>query len=88
MTLRIPHYDINLEVSEPKDLIEVRERLGLPVGKPVVSLLGGGLQTKRVRRMAHSLQHWMTEGVLHIVAGRNGELLDALDGVTRDGVRS
>ena len=72
---------IRLEVSQPKEIMDTRKRLQLPVQGPIVTLLGGGLQPKRVRRMIQSLQRWLPEGVLMVVAGRNGELTKAIQGL-------
>ncbi len=61
------------EFATPKDRLEARARLGFTTGC-VITLLGGGIQSKRVRRVAESLLQTELNGTLIVVAGRNDEL--------------
>jgi processive 1,2-diacylglycerol beta-glucosyltransferase len=69
---------IKLEVCEPKSSQEMRQRHQLPLDVPVITLFGGGLQTKRVRPIVKNLLDSATKGMLVVVAGRNETLLDEL----------
>ncbi|HEY9641360.1 MAG TPA: hypothetical protein V6C57_12815 [Coleofasciculaceae cyanobacterium] len=69
---------IKLEINEPKQKQEMRLRHDLPVDAPVITLFGGGLQTKRVRVMITKLLEGPTPGLLVVVAGRNESLLEKL----------
>ncbi|MBF2002995.1 MAG: UDP-N-acetylglucosamine--LPS N-acetylglucosamine transferase [Synechococcales cyanobacterium M58_A2018_015] len=70
---------VKLEIAEPKSSVEMRKRHGLPLDRPVITLFGGGLQSKRVRLMVTKLLESSTPGMLIVAAGRNNSLLDKLD---------
>jgi processive 1,2-diacylglycerol beta-glucosyltransferase len=72
---------VNPEFATPKDRLAARERLGFSTGL-VVTLLGGGIQGKRVRRVAESLLQTNLRGTLVVVAGRNKELEQEMSQVT------
>ncbi|HIK33704.1 MAG TPA: UDP-N-acetylglucosamine--LPS N-acetylglucosamine transferase [Oscillatoriales cyanobacterium M59_W2019_021] len=69
---------VKLEVCQPKTSREMRQRHNLPLDLPIVTLFGGGLQTKRVRPMVKNLLESSTKGMLVVVAGRNDTLLEAI----------
>jgi processive 1,2-diacylglycerol beta-glucosyltransferase len=73
---------VKLEIGEPKSQAETRRRHNLPTDVPVVTLFGGGLQTKRVRSIVSKLLESSTPGVVVVVAGRNESLLDKLEDLT------
>lgn len=75
---------IKLEVCQPKTSREMRQRHNLPLDLPIVTLFGGGLQTKRVRPIVKNLLESSTKGMLVVVAGRNDTLLEAIEDF-RDG---
>jgi processive 1,2-diacylglycerol beta-glucosyltransferase len=68
---------IKPEFAIEKHQVIARARVGLDTGN-VITLLGGGIPSKRVRRVAEQLLNTNLHGTLVIVAGRNDELLDAL----------
>jgi processive 1,2-diacylglycerol beta-glucosyltransferase len=69
---------VKLEVCEPKSSQQMRQRHNLPQDLPIVTLFGGGLQTKRVRPIVRNLLESSTKALLVVVAGRNDTLLDGL----------
>ena len=68
------------EFAMPKERATARERVGLQSGH-VITLLGGGIVSKRVRHVTEQLLNTKLHGTLVIVAGRNQELLDELENV-------
>jgi processive 1,2-diacylglycerol beta-glucosyltransferase len=72
---------VNPEIGQPKDSAALRDQYGLPASGPVITLFGGGLATKRVRRMVEGLLGIGQPGILVVVAGRNAELPSALAGM-------
>ncbi len=82
--LEVTGIPINLEAAQPKQRAEARARRDLPVDGPVIILLGGGIEARRVRLVAEELLMSDTPGVLVTVAGRNAELNQALSDL-RDG---
>lgn len=75
---------VKLEVCQPKTSREMRQRHNLPLDLPIVTLFGGGLQTKRVRPIVKNLLESSTKAMLVVVAGRNETLLEAIEDF-RDG---
>lgn len=73
---------IKLEITQPKSKHDMRVRHDLPLDKPVITLFGGGLQTKRVRLVVTKLLESSTEALLVLVAGRNETLLEKLEDLT------
>lgn len=71
---------IKPDFAVPKDRATARERVGLTTGH-VITLLGGGIQSNRVRRVAQDLLSTGLHGTLVVAAGRNQELLDELQDV-------
>jgi processive 1,2-diacylglycerol beta-glucosyltransferase len=63
-------------IAEPKSRPEIRERLQLE--GPVITLFGGGLTVKRVQQIVTDLLYTSVRGTLVVVAGRNAELVGAL----------
>jgi processive 1,2-diacylglycerol beta-glucosyltransferase len=68
---------IQPEFAEPKPRDEARARVGL-AGEQVITLLGSGIQSQRVRHVAEQLLKTKLRGTLVIVAGRNKELSQAI----------
>lgn len=66
------------EMAIPKTREEARARVGLPT-EHVITLLGGGIQPKRVRFVAEELLKTELRGTLVVVAGRNKELLEEIE---------
>lgn len=66
------------ELALAKTLHAARARVGLDSGH-VITLLGGGVSSKRIRHVAQALLKTALHGVLVIVAGRNPELLDDIE---------
>ncbi|MCL6436896.1 MAG: UDP-N-acetylglucosamine--LPS N-acetylglucosamine transferase [Leptolyngbyaceae cyanobacterium HOT.MB2.61] len=73
---------VKLEITQPKSQEDMRRRHNLPLDAPVVTLFGGGLQTKRVRLMVSKLLESPSPGVLVVVAGRNEALQEKLEDLT------
>ncbi|WP_421659203.1 MGDG synthase family glycosyltransferase [Leptothermofonsia sp. ETS-13] len=73
---------VKLEITQPKSQKEMRLRHNLPLDVPVVTLFGGGLQTKRVRLMVSKLLESPSSGVLVVVSGRNEALQEKLEDLT------
>ena len=69
---------VNPVIAEPKEIQAMRAQHNLPAAGPVLSLFGGGLAPKRVRRIVEGLIQLPYPGVLLVVAGRNAELPAAL----------
>ncbi len=61
------------ELAVEKTLDAARARVGLEAGS-VITLLGGGIPSKRVRHVAEQLLATNLHGTLVVVAGRNEEL--------------
>ena len=72
---------VNPEIAEPKEQLAMRAQHDLPSAGPVLSLFGGGLAPKRVRRIVEGLVQLPYPGMLMVVAGRNAELPAALAGL-------
>ncbi|MBD2578245.1 glycosyltransferase [Oscillatoria sp. FACHB-1406] len=79
--LHVTGIPIKLEIMEPKTKEEVRSRLNLPLDAPVITLFGGGLNSRRVRAMVVDLLATLPSGTLIVGAGRNEDLLEALEEV-------
>lgn len=69
---------VSLELTCPKDPLEMRLRHDLPTNECVLALFGGGLDPLRVRLMVSQLLEGRTAGLLVVVAGRNQKLEAAL----------
>ena len=76
--LHITGIPITLEVMEHKSKQEVRQRHDLPNDMPVVTLFGGGLNSRRIYSIVSSLLESSTRLMVVVASGRNEELLDAL----------
>lgn len=61
------------ELAEPKERAGARDRIGL-TDDLIITLLGGGIQSNRVRRVAEALLNTDLHGTLAVVAGRNKDL--------------
>jgi processive 1,2-diacylglycerol beta-glucosyltransferase len=78
-TLHVTGIPVKLGITEPASMEEMRRRHDLPIEGRVVTLFGGGIESRRVRLMIVRLLDSRTAGVLVVVAGRNRTLLDAID---------
>jgi len=72
---------VNPDIAHPKELQAMRAQHDLPSAGAVLSLFGGGLVSKRVRRIVEGLLELLNPGMLIVVAGRNAELPAALYGL-------
>ena len=70
---------VKLEIAEPKTPAEARQRHDLPLDKPIITIFGGGVATERIRYMVEALLKADQPGLLTVVAGRNTELVEALN---------
>jgi processive 1,2-diacylglycerol beta-glucosyltransferase len=68
---------IDPSISKPKDPFSLRQRMRIE-REPVVTIIGSGLQTERVKRMVLGLIDKGMQGTLIVAAGRNKELQSAL----------
>jgi processive 1,2-diacylglycerol beta-glucosyltransferase len=73
---------VKLEIAEPKAPAEMRRHHGLPLDQPLISIFGGGLAIDRVRFLVEELIACRIEGTVAVVAGRNRDLVEALDGLS------
>jgi processive 1,2-diacylglycerol beta-glucosyltransferase len=69
---------VDLESAKPKEMAAMRERHGLPLSDPVITLFGGGIAVERVQRMVAGMLAIEQPGTLVVVGGRNEELAGAL----------
>ncbi|MFB2879890.1 MGDG synthase family glycosyltransferase [Floridanema aerugineum] len=76
--LHVTGIPVKLEISEPKSKKEVRSRHHLPQDFSVVTLFGGGLNSRRVYAIVSSLLETLSSAMIVVVAGRNEDLLDTL----------
>jgi processive 1,2-diacylglycerol beta-glucosyltransferase len=76
--LHVTGIPINLDITKPKVKAEVRSQHDLPTDSPVITLFGGGLNPRRVRSMVSNLVEHSNAGMIVLVAGRNGDLLEAV----------
>lgn len=70
---------VRLEIAEEKAPADMRRRHNLPLDRPLISIFGGGLAIERVRYIVEELLDSQLAGTLAVVAGRNRELVTALD---------
>jgi processive 1,2-diacylglycerol beta-glucosyltransferase len=70
---------VKSEISQPKPKVEMRHKLDLPTNTPVVTLFGGGIMPKRVRRIVETMLVYSEPLVFITVAGRNRQMADALE---------
>jgi processive 1,2-diacylglycerol beta-glucosyltransferase len=70
---------VKSEISQPKPKVEMRQKLDLPADIPVVTLFGGGIMPKRVRRIVETMLVYSKPLVFITVAGRNRQMADALE---------
>ncbi|HJZ47744.1 MAG TPA: galactosyldiacylglycerol synthase, partial [Roseiflexaceae bacterium] len=76
--LHVTGIPVKLEIADPKPAEEMRTRHRLPTGTPLITLFGGGIEPRRVRRMVTTLLESTEPATLVVVAGRSPELTDAL----------
>jgi processive 1,2-diacylglycerol beta-glucosyltransferase len=80
--LHVTGIPIKLEVMEHKAKQEMRSRHDLPTEAPVITLFGGGLNSRRIRSIVLSFLETPSPLTLVVVSGRNEELLSALADLT------
>ncbi|MBE9226127.1 UDP-N-acetylglucosamine--LPS N-acetylglucosamine transferase [Phormidium sp. LEGE 05292] len=80
--IHITGIPVKLEISKPKSKAEVRSRHHLPQDLSVVTLFGGGLNSRRVYAIVSSLLETLSSAMIVVVAGRNEDLLDTLTDLT------
>lgn len=73
---------VKLEIMEPKTKAEVRLQYDMRVDSPVITVFGGGLNSRRVRTMVSELLGLLEGGMVIVAAGRNETLLEVLEDVT------
>jgi processive 1,2-diacylglycerol beta-glucosyltransferase len=76
--LHVTGIPIHLESTQPKTKVAVRSQHDLPLDGAIITLFGGGLNPRRVRTMISSLVEYSGAGMVVLVAGRNGDLLEAV----------
>lgn len=77
--IRVSGIPVDLAVTEPKPITEMRARHGFAIGAPLVSLFGGGIDVERVQRIVAGVLSCGIPGALAVVAGRNEALAAVLD---------
>ncbi|MFB2937088.1 glycosyltransferase [Aerosakkonemataceae cyanobacterium BLCC-F154] len=80
--LHVTGIPVKLEISQPKSKSEVRSRRHLPQDLSIVTLFGGGLNSRRVYAIVSSLLETLTSAMIVVVAGRNEDLLETLTDLT------
>ncbi len=80
--LHVTGIPVKLEIMAPKTKAEMRSRHQLPGEIPVVTLFGGGLNSRRVRSMVADLLEIPMPIMLVVVSGRNEKLTEALEELT------
>lgn len=80
--LHITGIPVKLEITKPKSPREMRSRHHLPKDLSVVTLFGGGLNSRRVYAIVSSLLETLNSAMIVVVAGRNEDLLDTLTDLT------
>jgi len=70
---------VKSEISQPKSKMDIRRKLELPQDIPVVTLFGGGIMPKRVRRIVETMLLYNEPLTLISVAGRNRQMAEALE---------
>ncbi|MBD2123243.1 MGDG synthase family glycosyltransferase [Trichocoleus sp. FACHB-262] len=76
--LHVTGIPIHLESTKPKTKVAVRSQHDLPLDGSIITLFGGGLNPRRVRTMVSSLVEYSGASMVLLVAGRNGDLLEAV----------
>jgi processive 1,2-diacylglycerol beta-glucosyltransferase len=69
---------VSIEIGVPKDPANIRAHYGWPLDRLLISLLGGGIATPRVRQMVEGLRGLAHPGTLVVVGGRNADVPGAL----------
>ena len=69
--IRVTGIPVDLGLTQPKQKAAMRAAHGLPEDGHIITLFGGGLDSRHVRSMAEGLLGSGLRGVLVIVAGRN-----------------
>ncbi|HEY9763089.1 MAG TPA: glycosyltransferase [Trichocoleus sp.] len=84
--LHVTGIPIRLEIMQPKEKEQARSHLSTqfqtPVKGKLVTLMGAGLNSRRVRQLVKDLLTYSCMDTLVVAAGRNETLLDMLEGVT------
>jgi len=80
--LHITGIPVKLEITKPKSSGEMRSRHHLPKDLSVVTLFGGGLNSRRVYAIVSSLLETLNSAMIVVVAGRNEDLLETLTDLT------
>ncbi len=80
--LHVTGIPISLEVAKEKSPAAARSQLELSADDTVITLMGGGLNPKRVCRLVEDLMAYDCFNNLIIAAGRNESLLEALKDIT------
>ncbi|HEY9880500.1 MAG TPA: glycosyltransferase [Leptolyngbyaceae cyanobacterium] len=84
--LHVTGIPIRLEIMEQKNKEQARSHLSIqfqtPVKGKLVTLMGGGLNSRRVRQLVKDLMTYGCVDTLVVAAGRNDTLLDMLEEVT------
>lgn len=73
---------IRLEITRPKSQEEMRIHHGLPLSGPIITLFGGGIDSKRVKTVISLLLRSLIPATLVVVAGRNETLLAEIADLT------
>lgn len=76
--LHVTGIPISLEVMEHKSKPDMRLRHNLPTDTPIVTIFGGGLNSRRIYSIVSSLLESNTPLNVVVVSGRNEELLEVL----------
>src|SRR5919202_3144106 len=76
--IRVTGIPVDPAIAIPKQSSEARASLQLPVERPVVTLFGGGIDSRHVRLMVEGPLRCCLQGTLIVVAGRNRGLAEEI----------
>jgi processive 1,2-diacylglycerol beta-glucosyltransferase len=76
--VRVTGIPVRLAIAEPKDPLAMRQQHNLPADRPLITVFGGGVETRQIREMVEGLLAGQAPATLAVVAGRNKELSAAL----------
>jgi processive 1,2-diacylglycerol beta-glucosyltransferase len=77
-TIRVSGIPIDLSITQPKPVDEMRTQHGFALDEPLISLFGGGLDPARVRLIIEGMMVLGVRATLVVVAGRSTTLQEAL----------
>src|SRR5262245_24455716 len=81
--IQVTGIPIDPSIGAPIDRLAARRALGVPAGQPIVTLVGSGLPTERVRAIVRAILEQRLPATLMVAVGRNAELATRLADIER-----